>query len=140
MATGVPRSAEAQEIEQALSQQGWPVSQVIRLKVGDRAIPKCIIEFTEQNAVSTALTKGLTLGFQHYRCVEYIQKSRPPMCGKCYSLDHRADKCPSNQICSKCSSTEHTREQCSVDQPRCAHCGGDHSPTYKGCELSLIHI
>lgn len=76
------------------------------------------------------LPKSLKIGYNSYTVREY---DFPPLqCFRCQRFGHSAQGCTNTVRCFVCSG-QHSYHQCTVDQPKCANCGGPHKANSSDC-------
>ena len=95
------------------------------------------IQFTSQQMVQTALTKGIVILHQftpHWNVEEMFVRLKP--CHNCFSYDHKIRDCPhEKKMCCTFCGEEHKQQECKVTVPKCINCGEAHRTLAAACKI-----
>ena len=87
---------------------------------------------TERNSL---LKSGITVGLQHYKCVEYKHSHPVMQCFKCQGFDHISTACPNEVKCRRCGSSHSSKDCADSSTIRCANCNGSHAASDFSCPV-----
>lgn len=142
---GVVESIPEAVILAELKRRGLPVKRVHRMCKQEVAWPLVVVYLDNIPAAQGVFQiRSICDGAV---TVERKQKSRQtPLCLRCLQYGHTKNFCHAKPVCSFCA-RGHTFEACSLKKnknllPKCAHCGGQHMGTYRGCVKAptSVHI
>lgn len=93
--------------------------------------------FKSEDELRAAMAAPIKIASQ--RCIvdEYEIRPRVIKCNNCQKFGHIARLCRSKTKCGKCALGHETRS-CTINDAKkfkCAHCEGNHSSGYRGCEV-----
>ena len=122
----------AQSLQERLSDNG--VTEVLEIKhrnqTDNRVIKKVKAVCDSTSTRDNLLKNGIILGYKLYRTE--LSFKQPTQCFKCFSLEHLAANCHSeNHLCGSCLQVKHDGK--CTSNSKCSNCGGSHSSLYKGC-------
>ncbi|CAF1155467.1 unnamed protein product [Rotaria sp. Silwood1] len=133
----VDKEISIQEIQNALTYNGYQVNQVERLmnkeKTGTGTTIK--ITFDDVKNRDAFIKLGLQIDHMHFPAEKAKQKINPQQCHSCYRFGHIAKYCKQQQlICSYCAGP-HRYNVCDQKQlpPKCSNCQGSHEATSHDC-------
>ena len=93
--------------------------------------------FKSEDELKSAMADPIKIASQ--RCIvdEYEIRPRVIKCNNCQKFGHIARLCRSKTKCGKCARGHETRSCTITDATKfiCAHCDGNHSAGYRGCEI-----
>ena len=134
---GVNRSSDEKAIENEHKWKNISFSKVIRItsKATNQATPLVRVFTENKETCEKALSEGITLGFQKFRCEQPRENPvEVQQCFKCYQYNHIAKDCQNELACSKCGD-KHLRKECQSTTTECTNCGEDNPSSYKGCKV-----
>ena len=133
---GVNRAIDTKAIEDELKKKNVSFSKVIRItsRTTNQPTPLVRVFTKDKETYERALSDGITLGFQKFKCEKPREKPiEVQQCFKCNKFNHIAKECNNETACSKCRG-KHDRKECQANTKKCSNCGECHPSTYKGCK------
>ena len=130
------------DIGQTLTQQGYKIEKVSRLKDKDNLPLKTLkITFSDSYNRDLCVKIGLQIDSMHFLVEPANHINTPMQCYKCFKYGHVAKYCKSDdQICSS-GGDKHKYENCpnSNQQPVCCNCKRIHIATSRECPKFKEH-
>lgn len=98
--------------------------------------PKKIVGVICKNAdiKENLLKNGLLHDYNSYKVEEYNAPLHILTCFNCWQFGHKAKDCKNDKKCKKCGEN-HDKNECKNIKPCCSNCGGEHVPTFRGCDI-----
>jgi hypothetical protein len=100
----------------------------------EQRIWKVKVDFQNMKSKLGAISRGIKIGLNRYKVVDYHTKQVVQQCFKCQEFGHVSNKCKAtSDTCKKCGDSGHTYKDCQNEIKECANCKGNHHSTFKGC-------